>query len=198
MVRARFQIICLIVLHVAHVWAQSTHIPVPKPKPDDDQWSFVASGYGSIVPDDQSYFTPMFSADHKWLHLEVRYDYEDLRTASMWAGYNFHFGEQLTLAATPMFGVVFGRTNAVAPGYEISLTWKRLNLSSQAEYVANPREPGEQFFLQLGRACLLPQRLVSCWLRVATHAGLPRARRFTTGWFVWNRAREVGFHDLCL
>jgi hypothetical protein len=33
----------------------------------------------------------------------------------------------VTLAATPMFGVVFGRTNAVAPGCEISLTWKRLN-----------------------------------------------------------------------
>jgi hypothetical protein len=33
----------------------------------------------------------------------------------------------VTLAATPMFGVVFGRTNAVAPGCETSLTWKRLN-----------------------------------------------------------------------
>ena len=100
------------------------------------------------MPDDQTYLTPMFSADHKWLHLEARYDYEDLRTASLWAGYNFHVGETVTLVATPMFGVVFGRTNAVVPGYKISLTWKRLNFSPRrnrspiplTELVYSPRD----------------------------------------------------------
>lgn len=119
---------------------------MPRPKPDNSRWSFVASGYGSIVPNDQSYFTPMFSADHKWLHLEARYNYEDQETASLWAGYNLRTGDKLTIEATPMFGIVFGNTTAIAPGYEISLTWKRLNLSSQGEYVDNTNDRRSNFF----------------------------------------------------
>lgn len=144
--QAKFGIIGVIVFHVAQAWAQSARIPLSRAKPDTTQWSFVASGYGSIVPDDQSYFTPMFSADHKWLHLEARYNYEDLKTASLWAGYNFRIGDKFTLQATPMFGVVFGNTTAIAPGYEISLDWKRFNLSSQGEYVANTSDRTKNFF----------------------------------------------------
>jgi hypothetical protein len=144
--RTILQLAGLIVFHVVHLWAQNARIPVTRTRPAHDQWSFVASGYGSIVPNDQSYFTPMFSADHTWLHLEARYNYEDQETASLWAGYNLHLGETLTLDATPMFGVVFGNTTAVAPGYEISLTWKRLNLSSQGEYVANTNDRSRNFF----------------------------------------------------
>ena len=144
--RAKFHIVALIMFDAAHLWAQSARIPLSRAKPDNTQWTFVASGYGSIVPDDQSYLTPMFSADHKWLHLEARYNYEDLETASLWAGYNLHIGDKLTLDATPMFGVVFGNTTAIAPGYEISLTWKRFNLSSQGEYVANTNDKARNFF----------------------------------------------------
>jgi hypothetical protein len=163
-VRAKFQIVGLIVLQAAHFWAQSTHIPVPRPKPDNDQWSFVASGYGSIVPNDQSYFTPMFSADHRRLHLEARYNYEDQETGSLWAGYNFHLGEKLTFVATPMFGVVFGHMTAIAPGYEISLTWRRLNLSSQAEYVLNTNNRTSNFFYSWDELVYSPRE----WF----HAGL--------------------------
>jgi hypothetical protein len=92
--RAKFQIAGLIVFHVAHLWAQNARIPLSRAKPDNTRWAFVASGYGSIVPNDQSYFTPMFSADHKWLHLEARYNYEDLETASLWAGYSFRIGDK--------------------------------------------------------------------------------------------------------
>jgi hypothetical protein len=129
--RARNHLAVLVLFHVRQLWAQTARTPLPRAKPDNSRCSFVASGYGSIVPNDQSYFTPMFTADHKWLHLEARYNYEDQETASLWAGYNLRFGEKLTLEMTPMFGVVFGNTTGVAPGYEISLTWKRLNLSTQ-------------------------------------------------------------------
>ena len=143
---ARFYVASLVLLHAAQLIAQTGRPPVPKPKPDTPRWSFVASGYGSIVPNGQSYFTPMFTADRKWLHLEARYNYEDQETASLWAGYNFHVGENVTLDATPMFGVVFGNTTAVAPGYEIALTWKRLNLSTQGEFVDDPDDRTGSFF----------------------------------------------------
>lgn len=145
-VGARFQIVGLMLLYATQLLAQSGRPPVPKPKPDKERWSFVASGYGSIVPNDQSYFTPMFTADRKWLHLEARYNYEDQETASLWAGYNFHFGDKLVFDATPMFGVVFGNTTAVAPGYELSLTWKRMNLSTQGEYVDDINDRTGSFF----------------------------------------------------
>ena len=70
--RARNHLAVLVLFHVAQLWAQTARTPLPRAKPDNSRWSFVASGYGSIVPNDQSYFTPMFTADHKWLHLEAR------------------------------------------------------------------------------------------------------------------------------
>jgi hypothetical protein len=162
--RGKLQIAGLIVLHVACLWGQSARIPLSRSKPDNTPWSFVVSGYGSIVPDDQSYFTPMFSADHKWLHLEARYNYEDLQTASLWGGYNFHVGEKVKLDATPMFGVVFGNTTAVAPGYEVSLTWKRLYLSTQGEYVVNTDDSTKNFFYSWDEVVYSPRD----WF----HAGL--------------------------
>lgn len=88
----------------------------------------------------------MVTADHRWLHLEARYNYEDLETGSLWAGYNFHAGSRWLVEATPMLGVVFGNTNAIAPGYEFSLTWTRLNLSSQGEYVADAGDQSKNYF----------------------------------------------------
>jgi len=46
-------------------------------------WSFSASAYTFFVPDDDDYVMPTFIADHQWLHLEARYNYEDLQTVSL-------------------------------------------------------------------------------------------------------------------
>lgn len=69
---------------------------------------------------------------------------------------------------------------------------------SQAGYVANPGNRANNFFYSWDELVYSPRRLVSCRARFATHTRLPRARRFTTGWFVWNRAWEVGLHNLRL
>lgn len=76
------------------------------------------SGY--LVPHGQSYASPTFAADHGALHLEARYNYEALRTGSLWAGYNLSVGGKLVLDATPMIGGVFGNVNGVAPGLEFT------------------------------------------------------------------------------
>jgi hypothetical protein len=96
-------------------------------------YSFVLDGY--IVPGDVSYANPNFMADHNSLHLEARYNYEDLNTGSLWVGYNYSAGKNLTLSLTPLVGGVFGRTNGVAPGCEMSLTYKKLELFFSNEYV---------------------------------------------------------------
>jgi hypothetical protein len=47
-----------------------------------DRWLFSASAHGYIVPDGRDYVQPTLTADHGRLHLEARYDYEELDTGS--------------------------------------------------------------------------------------------------------------------
>ncbi|HTC76807.1 MAG TPA: hypothetical protein VK684_14590 [Edaphobacter sp.] len=103
--------------------------------PATKQWEFTLMTDGYIIPDQQSFVNPNFTADHRWLHLEARYNSEDFRTGSAWIGYNFAAGKNLVLNVTPMIGGVFGRTNGVAPGCEASLTYKKLQASISNEYV---------------------------------------------------------------
>ena len=63
----------------------------------------------------------------------------------MWAGYNLSVGNKLTLELTPMFGTVFGNTTGIAPGYELSLTYRRLALTSDSEYVFDTKNSDDSF-----------------------------------------------------
>ena len=139
-----------------------------------NQWSFslVTSGY--LVPDDQSYASPTFTADRRWLHLEARYNYEYQKTGSLWAGYNFSVGNKLTLEVTPMLGAVFGNTTGIAPGCSISLTYKRVELSAQSEYVFNIDNRTNNFFYTWNELTYSP----TDWF----HAGLvaQRTRAYQT------------------
>ena len=81
-----------------------------------------------------------------WAHLEARYNYENLKTGSLWTGYNFVAGRALVFQATRMFGVVLGKTTGIAPGYELSFTYKRLELFSEGEYVCNTKDKHGSFF----------------------------------------------------
>jgi hypothetical protein len=123
-------------------------------------FNFVTDGY--IVPNDQSYVSPTFTADRKWLHLEARYNYENQRTGSLWAGYNFNVGKTLILNVTPMIGGVFGRTTGVAPGCEASLTYKKVELSISNEYVFDTSRSSDSFYYSWPQLTYSP----TDWLRV--------------------------------
>ena len=86
------------------------------------------------------------TADRKWLHLEARYNYENQQTGSLWVGHNFIVGHKLIFEATPMIGGIFGNTTGVAPGYEVSLTYKRVAFSSSGEYVFDTKNKNGSFF----------------------------------------------------
>ena len=128
--------------------AQETTASVPPASSNatPNPWAFSLTTSGYIVPDGQSYVSPDFSADHGWLHLEARYNDETLESGSLWAGYNFSAGKKLVLDATPMLGGVFGNLNGVAPGYLITLTYKRVQLYSDGEYVFDAQNRGGNFF----------------------------------------------------
>ena len=101
---------------------------------------------GYIIEGEDGYASPTFTADHNWLHLEARYNYENFRTGSLWAGYNFSWGKTWQFAVTPMIGGVFGRTNGIAPGCEASLTWKKLTFSIDNEYVFDTTSKSGNFY----------------------------------------------------
>ena len=99
---------------------------------------------------------PTIRADRGWLHLEARYNYEALDTGSAWIGYNFSVGEKLNLEFTPMLGAVFGKTTGVAPGYEFTLSWRKLQLYSEGEYVFDTGDSAASFFYKWSELTLAP------------------------------------------
>jgi hypothetical protein len=137
-----------VILLTGHLLAQTTTDNAPAGSADagTHPWSFSLSTYGYIVPHDRSYASPTFTADHGWLHLEARYNYENQETGSLWIGYNLSVGDKLVLEATPMIGGVFGNTTGIAPGYGVSLTYKRFELSTQGEYVFDTKDRTGSFF----------------------------------------------------
>jgi hypothetical protein len=144
---------------------------VPATDPDatpQKKWDFSLNLAGYLVPNDRSYASPTFSADRERLHLEARYNYEDQETGSLWAGYNLSVGNKLELEATPMFGAVFGNTTGIAPGYELSLTYKKLALTSDGEYVFDTKNSDDSFLYSWNELVYSP----TDWL----HAGLVAQR----------------------
>ena len=138
--------------------AQTATNSPPSATPEDkaDGWSFSASAYTYIVPDDREYVQPTFTADRGWLHLEARYNYENLNTASLWTGYNFSGGEKLTWEITPMLGGALGDTYGVAPGYKGSLSWWKLELYSEGEYLFDTGDFSSSFFYNWSELTLAP------------------------------------------
>src|SRR5437899_1472187 len=117
MVQPANMILSCMVLWAGQAWAQSetTNAPAPTNSPpptlenkEEKSWGFGLSVYGYIVPDSHDYAQPTITADHGMLHLEARYNYEDLKTGSVWVGANFSGGEKLSWELTPMLGGVFG------------------------------------------------------------------------------------------
>ena len=126
----------------AAVGSQSNRPPVAPENP----WAYSITVDGYFSPDQSAYATPIVTADRSWLHLEGRYNYEDLDTGSLWVGYNFAAGKNVVLDVTPMVGGSFGRTNGIGPGLEASLTYKKIALSVSNEYVYNPVYKTENFY----------------------------------------------------
>ena len=123
---------------------------------DGKAWSFSVSATTYVVPDFQEYVQPTFTADRGWLHLETRYNYENLDTGSLWLGYNFAGGEKLEWEFTPMLGGVFGDTTGIAPGYKLSLSYWKLEFSSEGEFVFDTRDREGSFFYNWSELSVSP------------------------------------------
>jgi len=123
---------------------------------DERAWSFSVAASTYIMSDDGHYVQPTVSADRDWLHLEARYNYEGLDTASIWAGYTASGGTAVAWEITPMLGGVFGDTTGVAPGLKGSLGWWLLELYGESEYVFDTADRSDSFLYIWSEATLSP------------------------------------------
>jgi hypothetical protein len=148
-------------------------------------WAFALSADGYIAPNEGGYVSPILVADRASLHLEARYNYENLKTGSLWVGYTFTVGKRLVLNATPMIGGVFGRTTGIAPGLEASLTYNKVQLSFSNEYVFDTGDQSSSFYYDWPELTYSPRN----WLHVglvaqrtkAYHTSLDTQRGFLFG-----------------
>jgi hypothetical protein len=127
-----------------------------------EAWEYSLSAATYIVRNGPDYVNPVLTADRSWLHLEARYNYEALKTGSVWLGYNFSFGDKLVLEATPMLGGLFGNSTGVAPGYTISVSYDRFELFTQGEYFIDAGTRSGDFFYTWTELSVSPVE----WLRL--------------------------------
>jgi len=195
----------LLALSAASARAQEKPGAAPA-EPEESGWEVEASVYGFFPREDRHYAQPTVKADHGALHLEGRYNYEGFKTGSAWIGWNLGAGEEekIRLDATFMAGGVFGDTRGVAPGYEMTVTWRRFELYSEGEYVVDVEDSDNNFFYnwaQLGYSATdwLQLGLASQRTR-AYHTGLDVQRgvfaaftwkKWTLGVYVFNFGWET-------
>jgi hypothetical protein len=129
---------------------------------EGETWECSVSAATYVVRNGPEYVNPVFTADRSWLHLEARYNYEALKTGSLWLGYNFTLGDKLVLEATPMLGGVFGNSTGIAPGYTISLSYKEFELFTQGEYFIDAGTRSGNFFYTWTELSVRPIE----WLRL--------------------------------
>lgn len=160
----RWHVLGALLLYCGCAWAQTQaptkpqpHSPVvAPPATNSEPWEYSLTVDGYIVSGEDGYAQPTFTADHNWLHLEARYNYENFRTGSLWAGYNFSWGKTWQFEVTPMIGGVFGRTNGIAPGCEASVSWKKLTLSLDNEYVFDATSKSGNFYYAWPQLTIAP------------------------------------------
>ena len=126
------------------------------PLPEQPGWLFDLALYQYFVPGDADYLQPTLTADRGRLHLEARYNYEDFDTASVWAGYNLGFGDELSLELTPMLGAAFGDTFGALLGYRGALDWGRFELYSEGEYLHDLDDSSDSYFFTWSELTVSP------------------------------------------
>jgi hypothetical protein len=134
-------------LAVCLVAAARAQEPAPPAAPAPSPWELSANVFYSDPPGSDDRTTAVLTADRGALHLEGRYNYEDLDTAALFIGWTFSVGSDAVSAdLTPMLGGVLGDTDGIAPGLELDLGWKRLAWYLESEYLFDLDDSDDNFF----------------------------------------------------
>jgi hypothetical protein len=138
--------------------------PIAVYSEENNSWEVTAALNLYVLPDN-TYLNPVASADRNRLHLEARYNYEDLNTGSVFAGYNFSTGDSVELNVTPIIGGVFGNSKGVAPGFLFELNYQKISISSEGEYFFSSDDKESNFFYSWSEVLYSPADWI--WLGFA-------------------------------
>jgi hypothetical protein len=104
-----------------------------------ENYNYLGKGSsGVFIP------TLSFETRNNW-HAELRYNYEDVKTVSVYAGKAFFGGKQLTYSITPMAGFASGTFTGLSLAANTDLEWKNIFLSAQSQYSMATRTGSTDF-----------------------------------------------------
>ncbi len=122
-------------------------LPVFGQNTDSSRWNFAADLNGYAFEGGDKLLLPVFKANRDWLHLEARYNYEDVQTFSGWAGYNWESNlSKMNFAITPMVGGAIGNTKGFLAGFEASFQLGKFELYSETEHLWDASGSENNFF----------------------------------------------------
>jgi hypothetical protein len=108
----------------------------------ESEWECSLSTSTYLVQHGRDYVNPNLVADHGWLHLEARYNYESIKTGSLWLGYNFTpvtwFRAGIVVERTK----AFGSTSDIRPGPLVGFKYKKVDFTT---YWLSPGSPDAAF-----------------------------------------------------
>lgn len=81
------------------------------------------------------------------LYSELRYNYEALKTISVYTGKNFSGDGKINYTFTPMLGIVLGNYNGGSAALNIDVEYKKFSFSAQSQYTVSKKQQGDNFFL---------------------------------------------------
>jgi len=127
-----------------------------KPDSSINKWEIEASLLFYFVPND-FFVLPIIKADKNKLHLESRYNYEDMKTVSFFAGYNFSGGNKIEYTITPMLGAVLGNSDGIAPGLEMDFTLGKFELYSEMEFLFEFNDKSNSYYYNWSELTFAPK-----------------------------------------
>ena len=104
------------------------------------------TGYYYAMRDQPDFGVGVATLDHGALHFEARYNDEAPKSTSIFAGWKFAGGNDVSYEVTPILGGLFGGTRGVIPGVEASVGWRNLDVYVEAEYVRNLDVKADSYF----------------------------------------------------
>lgn len=137
----RFEIFNVLVLILFY-----TSISVSQNNSSADEAGWKYNAEANFYFTDPFIIIPVLTADKDLVHLEARYNYEDLKTFSGWVGINISGGKKFQYSIVPMGGFILGRVTGFAPGLELDFSYWDLEFSSQSEYVFDTEDKENNFY----------------------------------------------------
>jgi hypothetical protein len=134
-------------------------------------WGFSLTAYPTAVRGGDNYTSAIAIVSRGSLRLEARYNYEAVGARSAFVGWSFAGGEDLTWEVTPLLGGAWGSVEALVPGVELSLGWRRFDLYVEAEYVRDRGERDDSYFYAWSELGFQPVE----WLRLGLAGQRTRA-----------------------